>query len=60
VSGAIFAFIHSWDELVIVLFHRQSRRLHPAAAHLGRHQTSGSIRPWPPVGTLLILVTVRA
>ncbi len=37
-SGAIFAFIHSWDELLLVLFIGGRLDLHATAADLGRHQ----------------------
>ena len=57
VSGAIFAFIHSWDELVIVLFIASRAILHAAAPHLGRHQ--GALDPtMAAVAVLLVLLTI--
>jgi len=36
-AGAVFAFILSWDEIVVTLFISQVRRLHPAAPAVERH-----------------------
>ena len=35
--GAVFAFVTSWDELVVNLFGDEPQRLHPAAQDSGRH-----------------------
>ena len=45
-SGAIFAFIHSWDELVMVLFIAGRGGFHPAAHASGTASTRISTRPW--------------
>ena len=36
-AGAVFAFILSWDEIVVTLFISKFDRLHPAAPHVERH-----------------------
>jgi len=38
ISGAVFAFIASWDELIIVLFIAKPQGTHPAAGDLVRRQ----------------------
>jgi len=36
-AGAVFAFITSWDELVVTMFHHRTPGLHAAQENLGRH-----------------------
>ena len=40
-TGAVFAFIVSWDEIVVTLFIAVARGLHAAAQDVGRHQRAG-------------------
>ena len=42
-SGAIFAFIHSWDELVVVHLHRRAMRCSHCRAACGTASTTISI-----------------